>query len=56
MNKYAVVYFNGKPRYLGLYDSPESKVEYSRFVAELQANPIPVALLQRLSGNHKNLF
>jgi len=39
MNKYAVVYVNSKPRYLGLYGSPESKIEYSRFVAELQANP-----------------
>ena len=42
MNKYAVVYVNGKPHYLGLYGSPESKVAYSRFVAELQANPNPV--------------
>ena len=35
LNNYAVVYFNGKPRYLGQYGSPESKVAYSRFVAEL---------------------
>jgi len=40
MGKYAVVYFNGKPNYLGLYGSPESKVAYSRFIAEIQANPI----------------
>jgi len=45
MNKYAVVYLNGKPRYLGLYGSPESKVAYSRFVAELQANPNPIFFL-----------
>jgi len=40
LNNYAVVYFNGKPRYLGQYGSPESKVAYSRLVAELQANPV----------------
>jgi len=39
MGKYAVVYHNGRPSYLGLYGSPESKVAYSRFVAELQVNP-----------------
>ena len=40
MGKYAVVYHSGRPRYLGLYGSPESKIAYSRFVAELQANPV----------------
>jgi integrase len=45
MNKYAVVYVHGKPRYLGLYGSPESHVAYSRFVAELQANPNPILSL-----------
>ena len=39
MNKYAVVYYHGRPHYLGLHGSPESKVAYARFVAELQANP-----------------
>ena len=39
MNKYAVVYHHGKPCYLGLYGSPESKIAYARFLAELQANP-----------------
>ncbi len=39
LNKYAVVYYHGKPHYLGLYGSAESKIAYSRFVAELQANP-----------------
>ena len=39
MGKYAVVYLNGKKIYLGLYGSPESKVAYSRLVAELQASP-----------------
>ena len=43
MNKYAVVYHNGRPRYLGLYGSSESKVAYARFVAELQANPPAVS-------------
>ena len=41
MGKYAVVYFRGRPQYLGLYGSPESKIAYSRFVAELQATPSP---------------
>ena len=39
MNRYAVVYVNGKPRYLGLYGSPESKTAYARFIAEIQASP-----------------
>ena len=40
MGKYAVVYARGKPNYLGLHGSPESKIAYARFIAELQANPI----------------
>jgi len=40
LNQYAAVYQNGKPVYLGLHGSPESKVAYSRFIAEIQANPI----------------
>ena len=48
MNKYAVVYVHGKPRYLGLYGSPESKIAYARLVAELQANPtVPIAHLRQ---------
>ena len=44
MGKYAVVYFNGKPNYLGLYGSPESKVAYARIVAEIESNPaIPLS-------------
>ena len=39
VNRYAVVYHHGKPHYLGLYGSPESKVAYSRFVAGIQASP-----------------
>ena len=39
LNRYAVVYHHGKPIYLGLYGSPESKVAYARYVAEIQANP-----------------
>jgi integrase len=39
LNRYAVVYHHGKPHYLGLYGSPESKVAYARFVAEIQTNP-----------------
>jgi len=39
MNEQAVVYYRGKPHYLGRYGSPESKIAYSRFVAEIQSNP-----------------
>ena len=39
MGKYAVVYFNGKPHYLGLYGSPESHTAYARIIAEIRANP-----------------
>ena len=39
MGKYAVVYVHCKPRYLGLYGSGESKIAYSRFLAELQSSP-----------------
>ena len=37
--KYAVVYHHGKRIYLRDYGSPESQTTYSRFVAEIQANP-----------------
>ena len=40
MNNYAVVYHNGSPRYLGLHGSPESKIAYARFLAEMQTNPV----------------
>ena len=40
VNGRAVVYRNGRPVYLGgAYGSPESKIAYARFIAELQANP-----------------
>jgi len=39
LKKYAVVYLNGKPNYLGLYGSQASKVAYARLIAEIQANP-----------------
>ena len=39
MGNYAVVYYGGKPHYLGRYGSPESKVAYARILAEIQANP-----------------
>ena len=45
MNKQAVVYYHGRPHYLGRYGSPESKVAYSRFVAAIQANPNPTVFL-----------
>jgi hypothetical protein len=37
--KYAVVYHNGKRNFIGIYGSEESKIAYSRFIAEIQANP-----------------
>ena len=41
VNGRAAVYYGGKTHYLGgLYGSPESKVAYSRFIAELQASPV----------------
>ena len=42
LNKYAVVYLQGKPKYLGIYGSPESKIAYSRFLAEIETNPAGV--------------
>ena len=42
LNGQAVVYYNGKPHYLGRHGSPESKTAYARFIAEIQANPISV--------------
>ena len=36
---YAVVYHHGKTIYLGTYGSPESKVAYARFIAELKQQP-----------------
>ena len=39
LGKQAVVYHNGRPHYLGRHGSPESKIAYSRFIAEIQANP-----------------
>jgi len=51
MKKYAVVYLHGKPRYLGLHGSPESKIAYSRIIAELQANPASAVLLQQKGGD-----
>jgi integrase len=38
---YAAVYRNGKTIYLGIYGSPESKIAYARFVAELKADTTP---------------
>ena len=40
VNGRAAVYYGGKTHYLGgLYGSPESKVAYARFIAELEAKP-----------------
>ncbi|MDR0327004.1 MAG: hypothetical protein LBI05_01770 [Planctomycetaceae bacterium] len=40
LNNYAVVYVNGKPRYLGIHGSEESKIAYARIIAELQSSPV----------------
>ena len=40
LKQYAVVYFQGKIHYLGLYGSAESKTAYARFVAESRVDPI----------------
>ena len=40
LKNYAVVYFQGRTHYLGLYGSPESKTAYARFVAESRVDPI----------------
>ena len=39
VGKYAVVYYLGTPHYLGQHGSSESKIKYSRFITEIQANP-----------------
>jgi len=39
MGNQALVYLHGKKIYLGLHGSPESKVKYSRLLADLQASP-----------------
>ena len=48
---YAVVYLNGKTINLGSYGSPESKIAYTRFVAESKA-ATPFFLPQEDSGVH----
>ena len=40
LNGQAVVYLNGRPKYLGRHGSPESWEAYHRFCAEKRANPI----------------
>ena len=45
---YAVVYHHGKTIYLGSYGSPESKIAYARFIAELKQQPeITVPTIQQ---------
>jgi len=39
LRNYAVIYWNGKTHYLGLYASPESRKEYARICAEIEGNP-----------------
>ena len=40
LKQYAVVYYQGKIHYLGLYGSPESRTAYARFVTESQSSPV----------------
>jgi len=40
LKQYAVVYFQGKIHYLGLYGSNESWTAYNRFIAESRGNPV----------------
>ena len=40
LKQYAVVYYRGKIHYMGLCGSEESKVAYTRFIAEYQSNPL----------------
>jgi hypothetical protein len=40
----AFVQIKGRRHYLGVWDSPESKDRYSRFVAELAASPTAATL------------
>ena len=39
LKKYAVVYYHGKIRYLGLHGTPEALTAYNRFCTEIQSNP-----------------
>ena len=52
MGKYAVVYVHCKPRYLGRYGSEESKIEYARFIAELQVNPTLATIPRQRDEEH----
>lgn len=46
----ACVWLNGRDVYLGKYNSPESRAEYARLVAELAAAPAAPPTLSRRSG------
>ena len=53
----AMVYINGKVRYLGRWDSPEAKEAYKRFVAEwatgaTQSTPVAPADLVPITAPH----
>ena len=37
----AFIQIKGKRHYLGVFNSPESKERYSRFIAEAAVNPLP---------------
>jgi hypothetical protein len=55
MGKYAVVYHNSRPIYLGFHGSPESKVAYARVVAELQTNSTSPAISPQVREKHVTL-
>ena len=48
---YACVYYGGRRHRLGIWGSPEAKTAYTRFIAELQVNPITFGVKQQPGGD-----
>ena len=48
--KWAVVCHNRKIHRIGLWGSPEAKIAYARFIAELQSNPVTCGTVRRTDG------
>jgi hypothetical protein len=44
---YACVYYGGQRHRLGIWGSPEAKIAYTRFIAELQASPVTIGVTQQ---------
>jgi hypothetical protein len=47
---YACVYYGGQRHRLGIWGSPEAKTAYTRFIAELQTNPVTFGATKQTSG------